>query len=186
MTRLLQSWRAGDETAADRLFPLVYQELRRAAEAQLRRERPGHTLQATALVHEVYLKLAGDRSPQWENRGHFLGIAARAMRQLLVDHARRRNAAKRGGGQAVITLGDAQAGMEMPVEEVIALDDALTRLDAANPRLRQVVELRFFAGLTEDETAQALGVTTRTTQRDWVKARAWLYKELYGEERSEK
>lgn len=178
VTRLLARLREGDGAAADALYPLVYDDLRRAARALLRRERPGHTLSPTALVHEAFLRLAGGAHA--ESRAHFVGIAARAMRQALVDHARRRAAAKRGGDACPVTLGDDLPGDVPDVTELIALDDALDRLDARNPRLRQVVECRFFGGLTEGETATALGVTVRTIQRDWRAARAWLYKELYG------
>lgn len=180
VTRLLGRLGAGDPDALDRLFPLVYAELRRAADALLMREGSGHTLQPTALVHEVYLKLvAGGTPPDASSRTHFLGLAARAMRQILVDQARRRKAAKRGDGVIPVRITNAQVGVDLQLEEFLSLDDALDRLGAAHPRLRQVVELRFFGGLTEDEVGAALGVTTRTAQRDWAKARAWLYKELY-------
>lgn len=179
VTLLLGRLREGDPEALDRLFPLVYAELRRAADGLLAREGAGHTLQPTALVHEVYMKLAGGAPPDASSRGHFIGLAARAMRQILVDQARRRKAAKRGDGQVHVRITNAQVGVDMQLEEFLALDDALDRLGAVNARLRQVVELRFFGGLTEDEVAAALGVTTRTAQRDWAKARAWLYKELY-------
>jgi RNA polymerase sigma factor (TIGR02999 family) len=129
-------------------------------------------------VHEAYLKLMGSAAPALSNRAHLLGVAARAMRQVLVEHARRRLAAKRGGGGVAITLVEEIAAREMPDEQVLALDEALARLDQFSPRLRQVVECRFFAGLTEDETAEILGVTARTVQRDWARARAWLYQEL--------
>lgn len=177
VTRLLDQLRGGDREALDRLFPLVYQELRQAADRVLRREARGHTLQPTALVHEAYLKLAGAPIGS-ENRAHFLGIAARAMRQVLVDHARRRRAAKRGGGEAAVSLADADGAIDLQSDELLALDEALTRLAKESDRLRQVVELRFFGGLTEEEIATTLDVTTRTIQRDWVKARAWLHKEL--------
>jgi RNA polymerase sigma factor (TIGR02999 family) len=180
VTRLLSQLRGGDHDALDRLFPLVYQELRRAAERALRREAGGHTLQPTALVHEAYLKLAGGPLES-ANRAHFLGIVARAMRQVLVDHARRRRAAKRGGGEAAMSLSEADGAWTVRPDELVGLDEALDRLGARNDRLRRVVELRFFGGLTEDETAVALGVTTRTVQRDWAKARAWLHKELAGQ-----
>lgn len=179
VTRLLGRLRDGDPEALDRLFPLVYAELRRAADGLLLREGAGHTLQPTALVHEVYLKLAAGAPPDASSRHHFIGLAARAMRQILVDQARRRKAAKRGDGQVPVRITNAQAGIEVQLDEFLALDDALTRLAQVNQRLRQVVELRFFGGLTEDEVAATLGVTTRTAQRDWAKARAWLYKELY-------
>lgn len=179
VTRLLAAVRAGDNAAVDRLFPLVHGELRAIAARLLRREAPGHTLEPTELVHEAYLRLAAAGPGGAENRAHFLGIAARAMRHLLVDHARRRKSAKRGGGAVPLRVSSAQIGIDLDSDEVLALDDALDRLGELEPRLRQVVECRFFGGLTEDETAEALGVTSRTVQRDWAKARAWLYKELY-------
>lgn len=177
VTQLLDQLRGGNNQALDRLFPLVYQELRLAADRVLRREASGHTLQPTALVHEAYLKLASGPVAS-QNRAHFLGIAARAMRQVLVDHARRRRAAKRGGGEAAVSLSEADGALNIQSDDILALDEALERLGEQNPRLRQVVELRFFGGLTEEETAETLGVTARTVQRDWAKARAWLYKEL--------
>jgi RNA polymerase sigma factor (TIGR02999 family) len=180
VTRLLRELGDGDPRALDRLYPLVYDELRRAAQRALRAERAEHTLQATELVHEVFLKLAGSGPGHVHDRSHFLGVAARAMRQVLVDHARRRNAAKRGGELVRTTLGDsAFVSGPLSAEELIALDDALERLEAYDGRLRRVVEMRYFAGLSEREIATALGVTERTVQRDWVKARAWLHKELY-------
>jgi RNA polymerase sigma factor (TIGR02999 family) len=182
VTRLLKELGEGDPRALDRLYPLVYDELRRAAQRALRAERAEHTLQATDLVHEVFLKLAGSGPRAVHDRTHFLGVAARAMRQVLVDHARRRHAAKRGGDLVRTTLGDSPfVSGALSTEELIALDDALERLEAHDGRLRQVVEMRYFAGLSEREIATALGVTERTVQRDWVKARAWLHKELYPE-----
>jgi RNA polymerase sigma factor (TIGR02999 family) len=178
VTRMLEQLRGGDPGAADRLLPLIYHDLRRAAGRALRREQPGHTLQATELVHEAYLRLAGGASGPWESRSHFLAIAARAMRQVLVDHARRRHAAKRGGEWERITLGNAGLAGEASPDDLLALDAALDRLGTLEPRLRSVVEFRYFGGLTERETAEVLGVTERTVQRDWVKARAWLHKEL--------
>ncbi len=175
VTRLLAAIDAGESGALDRLLPLVYDELRRVADIQLRRERPGHTLQPTALVHETYLKLADAEVPA-SSRAHFLAVAARAMRQVLVDHARRRGAAKRGGGWSSTTLTDGAARVELDPEELLALDRALEELE---PRQRQVVECRFFGGMEEAEIAEALGVSDRTIRRDWVKARAWLYRALY-------
>ena len=163
-------------SALDELLPLVYAELRRIAARQLRHERAGHTLQATALVHEAYLKLAAAGPPAAGDRGHFLAIAARAMRQVLVDEARRRKAAKRGGGLVSTTLSDADQLVDFNADDLLALDAALEELDE---RQRQVVELRFFAGMEEEEVAQVLGVSDRTVRRDWVKARAWLYRSLY-------
>ncbi len=178
ITGLLAAARQGDRSALDRILPLVYAELQALAERQLRRERPGHTLAPTDLVHEAYLKLAGSALPA-ASRAQLLGLAAHAMRQVLVDHARRRGAARRGGGWARTTLTDGPARLELDPAEVIALDTALEGLEA---RQRQVVEMRFFAGLEESEIAAALGVTERTVRRDWVKARAWLYRALYGEQ----
>jgi RNA polymerase sigma factor (TIGR02999 family) len=177
VTRLLGRLKVGDQDALDRLLPLVYEELRQAADRVLRRETPGHTLQPTALVHEAYLKLAAGPVAS-ESRAHFLGIAARAMRQVLVDHARRRRAAKRGRGEIAVSLSEADGALNVQTDDLLALDDALERLGERSDRLRKVVELRFFGGLTEEEAAQALGVTSRTIQRDWAKARAWLHKEL--------
>lgn len=175
VTRLLGALRGGDAEALDEIFPLVYAELRRAADLLLAREFHGHTLQATALVHEAYLKLVRSDAPDASSRAHFLGIAARAMRQILVDHARRRNAAKRGKGEAFVTLGDHADEAAPDADTMLALDDALTELARLDARLAKVVELRFFGGLTEEQVATALGVTSRTVQRDWAKARAWLH-----------
>ncbi len=179
VTRLLEQLEDGDRSAVDPLFRLVYDDLRRLARAAMSRERPGHTLQATALVNEAWLKLAGGRPPAASGREHFLGIAARAMRQVLVDHARKRSADRRGGDRVRVTLAaaDGPADGHDP-HEILALDRALDELDAVDPRLRQVVEYRYFAGLTDDEIAGLLGVTRRTVLRDWAKARAWLNKAL--------
>lgn len=179
VTGLLQRLRTGDEKAADQLFPLVYDELRRAAQRALRREREDHTLRPTELVHEAWFKLAGPTPEPLHNRAHFLGVAARAMRQVLVDHARRRNAGKRGGAFYHTTIDGLAPGEEMPSDEILALDDALTRLGEQAPRLQTVVEFRYFSGLTDAEIGELLGVSERTVHRDWLKARAWLYKELY-------
>lgn len=182
VTQLLARMSNGEDDAVDRLFPLVYRELRQTANAVLRHERPGHTLQPTALVHEAYLKMVGSGGIPARDRAHFLSIAARAMRQILVDHARRRAAQKRGKGEIPLALDMPVADGGMPVDEMVALDDALERLSARSDRLRRVVELRFFGGLTEEQIADVLGVTTRTVERDWVKARAWLYRDVYGNE----
>jgi RNA polymerase sigma factor (TIGR02999 family) len=179
VTQLLADVRCGDRGAFDRLLAAVYDELKRVAQRQMRKEREGHTLNTTGLVHEAYLKLVDQTQVEWKDRVHFFGIASRAMRQILVDHARRRSAQKRGGSWQQTTLEPGELPAEMPAEEVLALDDALERLDQLDERLRQVVEYRFFGEMTEEEIAEALGMTTRTVQRDWVKARAWLYKELY-------
>jgi RNA polymerase sigma factor (TIGR02999 family) len=183
VTRLLQVAHAGDPDALGQVYDLVYGELRKIAAARLRHEREGHTLQPTALVNEAFLKLAGSPAADVRDRGHFLGVAARAMRQVLVDHARRRAAIKRGEGvrEATLTghLFDAGQSGGIDAEELLALDAALDRLNQLDPRLRQVVELRYFAGLNDTETGDVLGVTRRTVQRDWTRARAWLYHELY-------
>ena len=183
VTVLLGRLRTGDREAFDRVFPLVYGELRRIADRQLRGERSDHTLQPTALVNEAYVKLAGGAGMDYQDRVHFVAVAARAMRQILVDHARRRDAAKRGGGHANTTLDGKEIGFGAAGSDVelLALDAALDRLEKLDPRTRQVVEFRFFGGLTDGEIAEVLDVTTRTVQRDWVKGRAWLYKELYGD-----
>jgi RNA polymerase sigma factor (TIGR02999 family) len=176
VTRLLEAAEAGDREALDRLLPLLYEDLRRVAHWQLDREGGGHTLQTTALIHEAYLKLAGGGSVSASSRAHFLAIAARAMRQVLVDYARRRKAAKRGGGVISVTLGDEPQPADTSAEDLLALDEALEQLD---PRQRQVIECRFFGGMEEKDIAAALGVSERTVRRDWVKARAWLYRSLY-------
>lgn len=176
VTRLLEAARAGERDAVDRLLPFIYDELRGIARRQLARERPGHTLQATALVHEAYLKLLGGGGVPATDRNHFLAIAARAMRQVLVEHARKKGAAKRGGDRQRTTLGDGDHAVEFRPDEILALDRALDQLEE---RQRQVVEYRFFAGLRESEIAELLGITERTVRRDWVKARAWLYRALY-------
>ena len=179
ITEILAAVNEGGRPDFDRLFPLVYEQLRRIAARQLRREHPGHTLVATALVHEAYLKLADHARVTWQGRAHFFAIAARAMRQILVDHARKKSAGKRGGDCRRTTLGDEGFGRDLSPEDLLALDQALERLAALKQRLTQIVELRFFGGMTEKEVAEALGVPKRTIQRDWARARAWLYKELY-------
>ncbi|MGH2406027.1 MAG: sigma-70 family RNA polymerase sigma factor [bacterium] len=178
ITGLLLAWRAGDRTAVDRLFPLVYDELRRIAHRQLGRERADHTLGTTALVHEAYLKLVDQTRAKWADRAHFFAVAARAMRRILVDYARRHRALKRGGERARISLEDAALVAEERADTLLALDEALTRLAELDERLSRVVECRFFGGLTEEETAEALGITTRTVRRDWLKAKGWLSRAL--------
>jgi RNA polymerase sigma factor (TIGR02999 family) len=177
VTQLLVAIRDGEREALDRLLPLVYEELRRMAQRQLGRERADHTLHATALVHEAYLKLAGG-SLNAVDRSHFLAISARAMRQVLVEYARRRNAEKRGGGWERTTLNDGDNAVEFSPDELLSLDAALSELE---PRQREVVEYRFFGGMDEQEVATVMGISDRTVRRDWVKARAWLYKKLYQE-----
>lgn len=178
VTEILLDLRSGDDAALDALFQRIYDDLHRIARRQLRKEADGHTLCATALVHEAYLKLVDQTRVKWANRAHFFAIAARVMRRILVDHARRHRAAKRGGDWERLDLDD----VEIPVDEragvLIGLDDALERLARLNPRLSQVVECRFFGGMTEEEIAAALGVTERTVRRDWVKAKGWLHQAL--------
>lgn len=179
VTQLLQRLDSGDTAAADQLFVEVYADLRRMAGAAMARESPGHTLQATALVSEAWLKLARGGLGLVEGRRHFLAVAARAMRQVLVDYARRRRAERRGGGLVRVTLNGADvADGEVDLGELLALDEALDSLGALDERLRRLVELRFFAGLKDGEIAEVLGVTRRTVQREWVKARAFLNREL--------
>jgi RNA polymerase sigma factor (TIGR02999 family) len=180
ITDLLLQVRQGEPDAMDRLFPLVYGELRRIAHRQLQGERPGHTLGTTGLVNETYLKLVDQDRVEWRDRGHFFALAARAMRRILVDYARRYRALRRGGGVRPLALREDDAATDERSDTLIALDEALERLSEMNPRLSQVVECRYFGGLTEEETAEALGVTTRTVQRDWAKARGWLFLELRG------
>jgi RNA polymerase sigma factor (TIGR02999 family) len=177
---LLDVFEGGDRDALDRLLPLVYDELRRIAHRELRRERPDHTLTTTEVVHEAYLKLAEHQRVTSGEQVRFLAVAATAVRRALVEHARRRDAAKRGGGQRPVTLDEEAIADAGGSEELLSLDDALSRLAALDDRLARVVECRYFGGLTEEETASALGVTSRTVRRDWVKARAWLYRELHG------
>jgi RNA polymerase sigma factor (TIGR02999 family) len=180
ITQLLQRWRDGDGKSLDALFPIVYKELRRLAHFQLRRERPDHTLQSSALVNEAYLRLVGMNTPRWEGRSHFFAIAAQQMRQILVDYARRHRAEKRGGGAPTVSIEDAEfsiRGIQKDVD-VVALDDALTALAQFDARKARVVELRFFGGLNFDETAEVLKVSAVTVARDWSTARAWLYREM--------
>lgn len=178
VTLLLLELRDGQSGAMDRLFPLVYEELRRIARRALRRERTGHTLATTGLVHEAYLRLVDQTRLEYQDRAHFFGIAARAMRQILVDYARRHRAAKRGGAQRVVTLEEGALALEDRAEALLALDEALTDLESVDARLGQIVQCRFFGGLTEDETAEVVGVTARTVRRDWLKAKGWLHQQL--------
>ena len=177
VTRLLRAARGGDREAMDRIVPLVYDDLRRLARRQLRRELGERTMHPTSLVHEVYMKLSNGVALHAADRAHFLAIASRAMRQVLVDDARRRSAAKRGVGWERTTLGDHDRAADFKPDEILALNEAMDELE---PRQRQVVECRFFGGMEEQEIAATLGVTERTVRRDWVKARAWLYQSLYG------
>lgn len=180
VTALLRAWREGDAGALDRLMPLLYDELRRVARVHLRREQAGHSLQATALVHEVYLRLARGGQFTVESRTQFLALAAHLIRQILVDHARRRRSAKRGGRVTAMGLSDETAALHPPAVEILALDAALEELGTFDPRQRDLVELRYFAGLTIAEAAAALQVSTATVEREWAAARAWLYQRLKG------
>jgi len=175
VTMLLQQVRAGDSAAADKLIPLVVDELRRLARLQLQKERPGHTLQPTALVNEAYLRLVGDQARDWQNRAHFIGVSVSVMRRILIDHARRKRALKRDAGNQAATQAEDCPGLSyQQAEELVALNIALDRLDQMNSRQRQVVELRYFGGLSTEETAEVLKVSPITVKRDWVAARAWL------------
>jgi len=178
ITRLLGEAREGDRSALDGLLPIVYDELKRIARIQFSRERSDHTLQPTGLVNEAYLRLIRQSGVDWKDRSHFFGIAARLMRQILVDHARRQNSSKRGGDWSQTTLSDASGGFSIAAEELVDLDRALDELSEIDARLTRVVECRFFVGMSEEETAEALGLTTRTVRRDWVKARTWLFQRM--------
>jgi RNA polymerase sigma factor (TIGR02999 family) len=178
VTRLLLAWQDGDSDARARMFPLVYQELHDLARRYMAGERPGHPLQATALVHEAYLKLVDTERIRWQSRGHFLAVAAQAMRRILVDFARRRDQVRNAGGQRPVTLNEELIGGLSPPKAIVAINDALDELARKDPRKVQVVELRFFGGLSVDETASALDVSKETVHRDWRLARAWLRGEL--------
>ena len=178
ITKLLQGWRGGDRAALDALVPVVYKELHRLAHCELRKERPDHTLQSTALVHEAYFRLVGQTLPQWESRTHFFAIAAQLMRQILVDYARRHRASKRGSGVCMLTLDDAVVLPQRKDVDVVAIDDALNTLAEVDPRQSRIVELRFFAGLSLQEISEVMGIATATVQRDWTAARAWLHREI--------
>jgi RNA polymerase sigma factor (TIGR02999 family) len=178
LTRLLVEWRNGNQEAAGKLFEAAYQELRRLAAWHLQGERPGHTLQPTALVNELYIKLFTGESVDWQNRAHFFAVAAQQMRRLLIDHARARMAAKRGGGDVRLSLSEIDGLTAAREEDLIELDLALRRLGELDERSASVVELRFFGGLTEKEAAEVLGISVATLKRDWDLARAWLTAEL--------
>jgi len=178
ITALLAAWGSGDQTALDQLMPLVYDELRRIAHRYLGRERVGHTLQSADLINEAYLKLLGERQMDWQNRAHFFAVAAQAMRQILVDYARTRNRDRRGGGAQRVSLEDALAVADEQSAELVALDDALNGLAVFDKRKSKVAELRFFGGLSVEETAEVLHVAPITVMREWRLAKAWLYREL--------
>lgn len=178
ITDLLHAWGAGDADAVDRLFALVYGELQRLAHNQLRREQSGHTLDTGALVHEAYIRLVDLDPARWQNRAHFFAMAARAMRQVLVRYAVARKAQKRGAGRVPLPVDEVVASVDARADDLVALDEALCRLEVAEPRYVRVVECRLFAGLNVDETAAALSVSPATVKRDWTLARAWLNQEL--------
>jgi RNA polymerase sigma factor (TIGR02999 family) len=185
VTKLLGAWRGGDEGAFGKLIPLVQPELHRLAHHYMSQERAGHTLQTTALLDEAYLRLADNTKPLWQNRTHFFAAAAQLMRRIMVDHARERQALKRGHGARKVRLDEAASVTERRSEELLALDDALERLAGQDPRKSQIVELRYFGGLTVKETAEFLKLSLRTVEREWNMAKAWLYRALSGAELDE-
>jgi RNA polymerase sigma factor (TIGR02999 family) len=178
LTKLLVAWGAGDQAALDELMPLVYEELHRLAHQCMRRERRGHTMQTSGLVNEAYLRLVDQKNIHWQDRAHFFGIAARLMRQILVDYARKQRYAKRGGNARRVSLDEAMIVSEERAADVVALDDALKSLAEIDPRQSQIVELRFFGGLSIEETAEVLAVSPGTVMRDWTLAKAWLHKTI--------
>lgn len=182
VTMLLADLRAGDASVVDRILPIVYDELKGIAHGVLRHERSGQTLSTTALVHEAYFRLVDQTRVQWQDRAHFCAVAATAMRRIVVDYARRRTALKRGGNLQPLPLDEARIAIDDQAALVLSLDQALTRLSSLNERLCHVVECRYFGGLTDKETAEVLQISTRTVRRDWIKAKAWLFKEIYPDE----
>ncbi|HVF73350.1 MAG TPA: sigma-70 family RNA polymerase sigma factor [Chthoniobacterales bacterium] len=181
VTQLLSDWRGGDSAALDKLIPLVQPVLQQLAHRYMSRERPGHTLQTTVLVHDAYLQLANQNHPDWQNRAHFFAVAAQLMRRIMVDHARQRQALKRGGGALKVTLDEAAHAVEERAVELLALDEALEKLTAFDKRKADVVEMRYFGGLTMEEIADVLKVHVNTVTREWSAARAWLFATLSGE-----
>jgi len=181
VTGLLTAWAKGDQDALNRLMPLVYNELHRMARRAWSGQNQGNTLQPTALIHEAFLKLAGAGNASYQSRGHFMAVASTAMRQILVNHARSHYAGKRGSGQVVVSLDDVQVAVQQEATEVVALHEALERLEAIDPRKSRVVEMRYFGGLSIEETAEALGVSVITANRDWRLARIWLLREMKGD-----
>ena len=176
VTQLLADWGKGDRSALDKLLPLVHSELRRIAQRQMSQERPGHTLQATALVNEAYLKLAGQQGFDWQNRAHFFAVCAQVMRHILIDHARAHARDKRGGGAVKVSLNDALVVVEDQTAHFIALDEALRVLERLDPQKGKIVELRYFGGLSVEEVAEVMNISTRTVRREWQRAKAWLYR----------
>ena len=178
VTQILLEWGNGDRAALDKLIPIVYAELRQQAARFLRRERPDHTLQTTALIHEAYLRLVDQKHVRWQNRAQFFGIAGQLMRRILVDHARNKQAGKRGGDDVKLQLDEAMIAGQSPDVNLVALDEALTRLAEFDEQQSRIVELRYFSGLNIEETAEALGISAATVKRDWAMAKAWLHREL--------
>jgi RNA polymerase sigma factor (TIGR02999 family) len=178
VTQLLGAWSGGDEGALEKLFPLVQPELHRLAHHYMSQERHGHTLQTTAILNEAYVRLVDDTKPVWQGRAHFIAAAAQLMRRIMVDHARERHSLKRGGGARKVTLDEAAWVTERRSEELLALDEALEKLAMQDPRKAQIVELRYFGGLTVEETAEFLKLSQRTVEREWTMAKAWLYRVL--------
>jgi RNA polymerase sigma factor (TIGR02999 family) len=176
ITQLLAAWGTGDKSALDKLLPLVHAELRRIARRQMSQERDGHTLQATALVNEAYLRLAGQESFEWHSRAHFFAVCAQVMRHVLIDHARAHARDKRGGGAVQVSLEEAAAFAGQPAEHFLALDEALKFLESVDPQKSKIVELRYFGGLSIEETAEVLDVSPRTVRREWQRSKAWLYR----------
>ena len=185
ISRILSQIQSGDPSAAEQLLPLVYEELRKLAGARLAQEKPGQTLEATALVHEAYLRLVGDEPTPWDSRGHFFAAAAEAMRRILIDRARQKRRPKHGGQRRRVNLDEVSASTEQPADDLLALDEALEALTAVAPRKGELVKLRFYAGLTIPEAAAALGISEATAQRDWTYARTWLYCRLADDPPSE-
>ena len=182
VTQILDSISSGDPRAAEKLLPIVYNELRRLAAAKLAREASGQTLQPTALVHEAYLRLIGNEDPRWENRGHFFAAAAESMRRILVDRARKKGRVRHGGGRKRVDLDKVDLALEAPAEELLALDEAVEKLAREDPDKARLVKLRFFAGLTSQQAADALGISKATADRHWAFARAWLFDEIVADE----
>lgn len=178
ITQLLLDWRGGSERAFEELLPLVYGELRRIARNYMRRQNPGHTLQTTALVNEAYMRLVDSNRVNWQDRNHFFAVSAQLMRRILVDFARKKNSQKRGGDHLIVTLDERVENLAETGTDLVALDEALSRLAEFSPRQSRVIELRFFAGLNEEQIAEVLDISARTVRRDWQIARAWLFREL--------
>jgi RNA polymerase sigma-70 factor, ECF subfamily len=181
LSQLLAAWGNGDQGAQEKLFTLVYAELHRMARRHMRKQPVGHTLQTTALIHEVYLRLVGQQEKGWQNRAHFFGVAAQAIRHILVDYARTSQAVKRGGRTQVVSFEEAALVSKERTAEMVALDEALNHLAQQSPRQSRVVELRYFGGLSVEETAEVLGISSETVTRDWRMAKSWLLRELQGE-----